>query len=165
MKLRFEAIDGKGRVTRGVLRAESEEDARDLLMAEEIYAKRFEECGEDVPPTWAPKVRRQRGGQAISDAERRPVRHCFATTLRAGALAGTLGLSESGEAVVFQVGDGDPQRFSIEDIEVATVHGLLSRELTITLNNGRSLVFDAGNIFRSSEASSLARHIQSRKKV
>lgn len=164
MKLRFEAIDGKGRVTRGVLRADSEEEARDLLMAEEIYPKRFEECPEDLAPTWAPKVRRQRGGQSLPDGERRAVRHCFETVLLAGGVAGKLGLSESGEAVVFETRDGEPQRFPIDDIEVSSVHGLLSRQFTITFNNGKTMVWEAGSIFRGTEAPALVRHIQSRKK-
>lgn len=166
MKLQFEAIDGKGRVVRGILRAESEEDARDLLMAEEIYAKRLIPCPEEATPTWAPKVR-ARSSRPVPEAERLPVRHVLQTALREAGAApqpGRLGLTESGEAVVFEPASGDPRRWTIDEIEVATVHGLIVRELTITLNNGRSLVFDGGTVFAASEAGSLAKHIQSRKR-
>lgn len=166
MKLHFEAIDGRGRVTRGVLKADSEQDARDRLMAEEIYPKRFTPAADDEPITWAPKVRRtagtQRGGSADSDL--RPVRHCRRVQrLRAGEapVEGTLGLTEDGR-LVFQSAD----QLVIEpaDVEIANHRGFPQRILEVMLVDGRLLRFTAGTLFASSETSAIAKHLNAKPK-
>lgn len=167
MKLRFEAIDGRGRVTRGVLRAESADEARELLVEEQIYAKRLEPVGEEVPLTWAPKARRTRGGNAPSSDER-PVRHLYNTTMhRPGEpmVAGRLGLTESGLAV-FEPADAmiGALAFPVDSLEVVALTGLVARRLRLVLLNGRTIEFEAGTVFADSAITAITRHLQSSRK-
>lgn len=159
MKLRFQAIDEKGRVVRGVLRAESADDARDLLLAENIFAKKLEPAEESEELTWAPKVRREaRTSPNAAAAAPKAVRALFDTTAVLGFETdrrGRAGLTETG-ALVFEAAGHDPLVIPAAEVEAATLAGFPRRLLRVTLLSGRMYEFTAGVLFASSSARAVA---------
>ena len=166
MKFQFTAIDSGGRVLRGVLRAENEEDARDLLLSEDVFAKQLEPVDEEEKTTWAPKKRiKERlanpntwSKQGEGEKEK-PISCVFNSRILSGfgaGASGQLGLSESG-ALVFQNSEGEALFQAAEsEIELALVCGFPLRVLRVVLLNGKMLEFSAGRVFATSSAKSIA---------
>ncbi len=166
MKFRFAAIDGTGRVLRGVLRAEGEEDARELLLSGDVYAKTLEPADEEEKATWAPRARimSRHASAGAAAAELRPVAGLFPTRCVAGhgaGSAGEAGFAESGEFVYTQRGGGKPLVVSPGEIEVAALAGFPRRLLRLTLLDGRMIEFDAGFLFASGGARGAVRRLRS----
>lgn len=155
MKFHFQAIDEKGRVQRGVLRAESAEAARDVLLAENIFAKKLDPADEAETVTWAPKVRREnRGGSAADSASAKPVRAFFETTALLGfemPRRGRAGLTEQG-AFVFECSGEPALVLGAADVEAVVLAGFPYRVLRLTLLSGRMYEFAAGLLFANSSA-------------
>ena len=163
MRYSFQAVDEHGRVTRGVLKAESEEQARELLLDENVFPKQLEPAAEDEKVTWAPTRRIKEQYAARSSAgreEKRPVRAIFETTLLFGTdeapLPGKAGLTEQDE-FVFNPRQGEPFNFSREEVEVAAIRGFPIRVMRITMLNGRMYEFQAGMIIANGSAKEIAR--------
>lgn len=171
VKLHFIAIDGGGRVVRGVLRAESEEEARELMLGENLVARKFEPADENEKVTWAAKgaiKARLAAGSSSGIAERstHPEAHVFSTRLlrAAGNVEGTAGLDAAGDFLfVPKAGGEEMLRVRGEDVEVATIHGFPGRVLRLTLITGRMLDFAAGFLFASGSARAIARQFRGKK--
>lgn len=173
MKFRFTAIDSGGRVLRGVLRAENEEDARDLLLSEDVFPKSLASVAEEEKTTWAPKKRiKERlanpntwNKQGEGEKEK-PISCVFKTRILSGSGAGAsgqLGLSESG-ALVFQNSKEESLFQATEaEIELASLCGFPIRVLRVVLLNGKMMEFRAGRIFATSSAKSIAARFGGRK--
>jgi len=156
MKFRVQAIDAGGRVVRATLRAESEDEARAMLLAEEIFPKRVEPAAEDEPVTWTSKtwvkdkMERARGSASSAESIRIPAgASTSATTLvegaartrgRFAAVAGTLYFEPEGRAA-------DTRSWSADRIETALIQGFPARRLVVCLVDGGLLEFDAGFLF------------------
>lgn len=151
MKLRFAAIDQQGRVIRGVLRADTLEEAREALMGEGIFPKTLDAVDESEKVTWAPRSRiRERlasaQGGGFSAGDKPPLRDTLFPTTRHAASAsapGRLGLAEDG-TTIFQPTDGPEERLTAADLELATAAGFPARRLRLVTLDGRTIEFTAG---------------------
>lgn len=166
MKLRFQAIDQGGRVVRGVLRAESAEEAREFLTGENLFPKTLNECAGEERVTWAPKSRIKEalaaGGHRDSDSPPRIVAASFRTVAVMGFdahTAGEAGLGEAGD-FVFLPDSGAPLRIAPGELESALVAGFPARVLRLTLINGRMYEFRAGILLAKGGARSIVRAIR-----
>ena len=150
MKFRFEAIDERGMVLRRVLRAESEEAAREALLAEGVFPKRIAPVGEEEKVSWSPKaaarelqerVHGLREGPAAGEPE---VRERLTVSLRRGSevMRGTLGI-RSDNSVLFD-GDGTRIVMERERVETARIAGFPVRVLRVCLLDGDLLEVAAG---------------------
>lgn len=165
MRYRFTAIDGKGRVVRGVMAAESEAEAREILIEDEIYPKQLEEASEEKV-TWAPKRRiqqkledaRKAGGTEEKQAS--PERAIFHTVALFGfensPVSGKAGLTESGD-FIFQATTGESVRLNPDKTEVVNLSGFPLRVLRFTTLDGRIFEFRAGLILTCAEAKEIER--------
>lgn len=168
MRWRFKAIDGGGRVVRAVMAAETEEEARELLLGENVFPKRIEPAGEDEKVTWAPKERikariaaGQLGTRKTDDTK--PIRAIFDTTCVTGfsaPLQGSAGLAEDG-TFVFAAGS-ESLRISPDQVEVAAISGFPRRLLRITLLSGKMYEFVAGFLFAKGASKLVARSFRQR---
>ncbi|CAN5333939.1 hypothetical protein BH09SUM1_BH09SUM1_34090 [soil metagenome] len=167
MKFKFQAIDDAGRVVRGVLRAESAADAREMLLEENCFAKTLDEVGEDEKLTWAPRERIKRRAQEASSHSGSSVdttirASSFQTTAVRGfseSTIGKAGLTEAGAFAFHPRGEGaEPLLIAAEQIEQASVTGFPARVLRIVLLSGKSYEFSAGYFVANSVAKSIAAH-------
>jgi hypothetical protein len=164
MKLRFQAIDSNGRVVRGVLRAEDDAAARDLMREEGLFAKTLEPVDEEEKVTWSPRNRIKAAMESRtgdSAEARRIVRSAFATRALSGvegAPSGEAGLSEAGDFVFSPVGDAaEPLLIRREDAEQAVVSGFPVKTLRITLLSGKMYEFAAGMLLANGGAKDVVR--------
>ncbi len=151
MKLRFQAIDQNGRVVRGVLRADSEAEAREMLLAEEAFPKKFDEVPEDEQVTWVSKTWvKEKHARTQARGEEN-------VTLPAGVSTATAALNDgtgvykgrfaiSGSVLYFET-SGLVRQWPAEKIEDARVTGFPDRWLMVSLLDGSLLEFRAGFIF------------------
>jgi hypothetical protein len=169
MRYSFQAIDEQGRVIRGVLRAENEEEARELLLGENVFPKRLEEAEEGVKVTWAPKGRikaqyEQRGAGGSAEEPAKAVRALFSTTLLFGMegapVAGRAGLTEQ-NGFVFEA-PGRRLQFAREEVETAAIGGFPGKVLRITLLSGKMFEFRAGVLLAAGSAREIARTLKSK---
>lgn len=168
MKFRFVAVDGRGRVLRGVMRAESPEDAREIMLAEEVYPKQIEPAEEEEKATWAPRERiKARATGAATWAEKkkqedeRPVRAVFRTIGLFGTIgAGQAGLSDSGAFVFIPASGGEKFTVAAAELEDARVMGFPRRVLRLTLLDGSMHEFTAGIFLTGSHAKETATHLK-----
>lgn len=153
MKFRFQAINERATVVRGVLRADDAEHARNLLFGETLFPKSVEEVSEDEKVTWIPRqqvMRRheERRDGAADGPPRLPVDTRRApTSLVTGGrgVRGNLGVAPTGEVVFEASGDAAKSRvFRAEDIEMVRVSGFPARWLQLFLVNGELVEFPAG---------------------
>lgn len=155
MKFRFQAIDGQGRVLRGVLRAESEEDARELLLGEEVFPKRLEPAGEDEPVTWAAKgrvkerMKASATGTTAEPAEPLPPGTPVWDTSR--AVAGgwepcRVAITKPGVLIV-EASGASPLTIRRERVEEARLRGFPFWVLAVTMLDGGLHEFRAGFLF------------------
>jgi len=151
MKYKFQAIDSQGRVVRGVLSADSEDEAREFLLSEELFGKRFEEVDDSDAVTWAPKKLRMEKHQASvtpSDELKIPegvkrsetVMHVGGKSVR-GALA-----IENEDSILFESKDSeeDSRRIEKNRVERAELSGFPARFLRIYMIDGDLIEFSAG---------------------
>jgi hypothetical protein len=152
MKFRFEAIDERGTVIRHVLRADSEDNARETLLAEGIFPKRIEPAPEDEKVSWSPRAAARQLQQRVH-AQGQPntsepqTRQTLHATLHRGNQThrGTL-TTRSDNSILFQSGD-----FEIlihpDKVETARVAGFPLRTLRIAMLDGELLEFPSGLLF------------------
>jgi hypothetical protein len=167
MKFQFTAIDQGGRVRRGVLRAEDEDDAREKLLADDIVPKELGPADEDEKVTWAPKSRYkarqatpETWNQPRKESEARPVAAAYQTTAFtgfSGITNGEAGLTEDRDFVFVPAGGEETLRLAPEELELALVTGFPRRLLRLTLLSGKMYEFAAGMIFTTPEAKEIAR--------
>lgn len=150
MKFRFEAIDERGTVMRRVLRAESEEAAREALLAEGVFPKRMEPVGEEEKVSWSPKAAARQLQERVHGLREAPgagepeVRERLAVSLRRGneMLRGTLSI-RSDNSVLFD-GDGTRIVMERERVETARIAGFPVRVLRVSMLDGDLLETGAG---------------------
>lgn len=163
-RYRFQAIDGTGRVVRGVLRADDAESGRSVLREESLYPKTLEEVSDEEKVTWSPRNRIKAAvhGSAASHGEAvaRIVRAAFATECVRGydkSLVGEVGLADD-DRFLFQPKEHghEPLVISAADVEQVSFTGLMTKLLTIVLVSGKSYEFTAGSVFPNSSAKLIA---------
>jgi hypothetical protein len=171
MKFHFTAIDSRGAVMRGVLRAENEDDARDLLLSEDIFAKQLEPAPEDEKVTWSAKGRVKKRladaatwNQQKAQENEEPVAAVFETLALTGydaPVRGRAGLAESG-AFVFQPLLEGKERLHLgpADLETVSVSGYPGRVLRLTLVSGRMYEFAAGFFLTRAGAREIQRRLK-----
>lgn len=151
MKFRCVAVDEGGRIVREVLRADSEEDARELLLGENLFPKQLEPVPEETKVTWVSRrrvqenidKRRVQTGDGETGTER-PLVFGRTTLLRAGGgTEGTLSVFAGGE-VVFEPRGGEKRIYRAQDVEAARLGGFPLRRLRLYLLNGELFEFTAG---------------------
>lgn len=169
MKFRFVAVDGRGRVLRGVMRAENPEDAREIMLAEEVYPKQIEPADEEEKATWAPRERiKARASGAATWAEKkkqeeeRPVRAVFRTVGLFGTIGpGLAGLSDGGSFVFIpEKATGEKFVVTLWELEDVRVFGFPRRVLRLTLLDGSMHEFTAGIFLTGSHAKETANHLK-----
>ncbi len=178
MKYRFRGIDQTGSVLRGVLRADSEEHARELLLGEGVFEKGIEPAGEEEKVTWVPRQRilsraEQRPGMdtggAVTEADARPVRAVFPTRAVHGyesPTPGKAGLTEHGVFVfVPEAGGGEKLVAGPRELEMVTLAGFPFVVLRLTLLSGRMYEFEAGFFFAKGNARAIRKELTSRLKT
>lgn len=139
MKFKFAAIDHTARVVRGVLRAESESDARDLLMGEQVYPKQLSPADDAEPVTWVPRTRvleRARAASAPTADEK----------LLFGPVRVPLGFISitATYAINLTLRTGEVLHFTPADLEEVRVLGWPRRFLRITTLTGQMYEIPAG---------------------
>ncbi len=153
MKYAFQAVDQKGCIVRDVLRAEDEDQAREMLLAEGIFPKSLEPVDDETRVTWTSREwlrhRREEGGASESEDDfslpgegpRGPA------SMRRGErmIGGILGVRPTGE-VVFRAktGTADSVVLRPERVEEAKIVGFPVRWLRVYLVDGDLLEFPAG---------------------
>jgi hypothetical protein len=150
-KYRFSAVDTAGQIKRGVLKAASLEEARDLLFDNQVQPKQLVEAGDDEAITWAARPVRREDDPASHFYRKEakaapPVRALFPATALGGSLAGKRGrggLTADG-SFAFQADGEAPLTVAREDLEVATLSGFLPRILRIIRIDGRMHEFSVG---------------------
>lgn len=156
MRFRFQAVDSRGTVVREVMRAESEEEAREILLEEELFPKSLEPVGEDEKVTWASRDRviRKAGAAAAQITASVPrvgvsVPHVH-TTLHHGSesIQGLLGLSED-DTLLFQPDQANAATVVLtpDRVEDARLAGFPLRQLRVFQLDGDLLEFPAGFLF------------------
>lgn len=170
-KFTFNAVDTSGRILRGVLRASGEEEARLLLLENQVHPKQLEEAPEDAEVTWAPKPVRKEDDPAShfykgSGALESPVRMVFPTRLLDKNIpgpAGSAGLTRSG-GFAFQSEENEAASITIDagEIEIARIEGFFPRVLRIFRLNGRMVEFSVGKLFAHSAAKETMRALNKR---
>ncbi len=156
MKFRFEAIDEQGNVLRRVLRAESEEGAREALLAEGIFPKRVEPVAEEEKVSWSPKAaardlqQRVHGLKDRNAASEPDIRERLAATLRRGEKAhrGSL-VIRSDNSILFEA-DELKIEMHRDKVETARIAGFPLRVLRVSMLDGELLEYPAGLIFAPS---------------
>ena len=138
MKFKFAAIDQTARVVRGVLRAESHEEARDLLMGEQVYPKQLSPVGDSEPVTWVPRTRVLERARASSPA--------VAEQVLVGPVEVSLGSLSvvTGGTLVLKKAGGEVLRFASSEREEVRVLGWPVRVLRITMLTGQMYEIRAG---------------------
>ncbi len=160
MKFHFTAIDGNGRVVRGTLRAGNEDNARELLLSENIFSKKLEPADEEEKITWFPRKkileRTAAANAAGQTKEQRCVANTFPTTILGGEHAnhsGEAGLTEDGDFIfVYTDNKADPIIVSPDQTETIDILGFPTRTLRVTLISGKMYEFNAGLIFANGSA-------------
>ncbi len=176
MKFRFRGIDETGSVVRGVLRAEGEEHARELLLGENVFEKGIEPAGEDEKVTWVPRMRilsraEERPGMqpaGARDADAQPVRAVFQTRAVHGyekPVAGKAGLTEDA-TFVFSPEGGGAERFVArpEELETVQLAGFPFVVLRLTMLSGRMYEFEAGFLVASGNPRAIRKELAGRLK-
>jgi len=137
--------------------ATSEDDAREVLLGETLFARALEEAPEHERVTWAPRGRilraheeaAERAADGGGEARIPPGASTLRTVLSRGAhrTAGCLGLAAGGR-VLFAPGPEEPATVVLtrEKVEVARIAGFPSRRLVVCLLDGSLLEFRAGFI-------------------
>ncbi|MEO8376535.1 MAG: hypothetical protein ABI579_02605 [Candidatus Sumerlaeota bacterium] len=162
-RYRFQAIDETGRVVRGVLRADGDDSARDILRDEALFPKTLDAVSEDEKITWSPRNRIKAAAQrpasvARNNAPPRIVRAPFDTECLRGfehVAAGEAGLADD-DRFVFQPKGAAALTISADEVEQVSIAGLLSKRLSIVLVSGKSYEFTAGTIFSKASAKLIA---------
>ncbi|MEQ8822222.1 MAG: hypothetical protein RLY93_18460 [Sumerlaeia bacterium] len=151
MKYEFQAIDSRGTVRRGVLRAESEEEAREFLLGEELFPKTIGPADEECKVTWTPRQRIKRqleaksGGGEPARSQGKVLAEGAAALLRNGQRAvGTLTVTAERELAFTPRGQGEPVVLPAEKIEQASFRGFPFRWLVVTTLDGALYEFPAG---------------------
>ena len=156
MRFRFQAVDSRGNVVREVLRAENEDEAREILFEEELFPKSLEPVGEDEKVTWVARERvmRRQSEAAAKATETAPrisgaVPHTN-TTMHRGpeSTQGLIGLREDG-TMLFQPDRTEHATVVLTpaDVEDARLSGFPLRQLRIFQLDGDLLEFPAGVLF------------------
>lgn len=166
MKFRFAAVDQGGRVFRGVLRADSEEHARELFLLEDCVAKQLEPASEDERATWASKravVARAASAPAAA-GEAAILSDRFAAVAVSGFPdrdSGEAGLGAGGE-FVFR-GAAFSATIRPEEVERIQLCGFPVRLLEFTLLSGKTMAFRAGILISHASARAIVVKFLSRK--
>lgn len=172
-KFRFEAIDTAGQVKRGVLQALSQQEARMVLLDNEIHPKRLEEVGGEEKVTWAPKRRRREEDPASHFYKGAadftpPVRALFDARILLGEKRGTrgrAGMTGDG-SFSFESADGKPENsFAVAraELEVARLAGFLPRVLRLVRLDGKMHEFAVGGLFAPAGAKELVKQLKTRR--
>ncbi|MCB2155432.1 hypothetical protein KQI84_11135 [bacterium] len=156
MRFRFQAVDSRGRVVREIMRADNEEEAREILLDEELFPKSLEPVGEDEKVTWVARdrVKRRAGEAAARATETAPrvsgsVPHAH-TTLHRGneSVQGLLGVRED-DTLLFQPDKSNEATIVLtpDRVEDAQLSGFPLRQLRVFQLDGELLEFPAGFLF------------------
>jgi hypothetical protein len=148
MKFQFEAIDEAGRPVRGVLRADDELAARDVLRGEGLFPKRVSTVSEETRTTWAPRRRPAPAADNSMAAMPAAVRR-QRVMLRApgGWRRGELAFPADGVLLFRADDEAGSEVVALDTIEVARLVGFPWRRLELVLVTGRTLEFPAGVVF------------------
>lgn len=154
MKFRAHVVDSQGRPRCEVLRADSEEEAREILLGEALHPKRIEEAGEEEKVTFVSRRRvearleERRTASALEGDERIVSLGPATRTVLTRDLIRTPGtVAFSGGTLAFEPdegGDSGPLRLTAEDVETARLQGFPMRRLSVFLLSGGLLEFSAG---------------------
>ncbi len=169
MKFRFEAIADGGVVTRGVLRAENEDEAREILLGEAVFPKSLEATSEDEKVTWAPaslvkekleKHRQSFEQTEVSFSDDSPKMEVTCLFGLGGYHRGRVGVSRSNE-LVFEPASEKVEMFSVkrENVEVVRYMGFFPRRVQVVLLNGKTYEFSCGQLFVSSTMKQIIRRV------
>ncbi len=173
MKARFVAIDEQGRVKRGVLSAENEDEARLALLEDGIYLKKFEAASDDDKVTWVARKKIQQKHQRVQQAhtgksgseEETPTKLRTETICLFGLESpsnGTIGMAKSGNAV-FQSQDQEHRVvLDATEVEVISISGILAKKLRVVLISGKMYEFSAGFIIAKSNIRELCKKLSSK---
>lgn len=167
MKYRVQAIDSKGRVVRVVLRAESEDEAREMLLAEELFAKRLDEAPDGEAVTWVSKTwvkdrleRARSGAAAAGESPRIPSAAATAPTTMADGHRAVRGRFAAHDGRIYFEPEGRPQDTRVwqpESIETTRIAGFPARRLCVFLIDGSMVEFAAGFAFAGAAFKAAAR--------
>lgn len=151
MKFRVHTIDASGRPRTEVIRADSEEEAREILLGEALHPKRLEPVDESEKVTFVSRKRveeqlEQRRAATGTEASPPPLEMVRTVVTRDGIRTpGDIGFA--GSTLHFTPdpgGDCDPLQITSEDVETARISGFPARTLQVFLLNGELLEFSAG---------------------
>lgn len=169
MKFQFTAVDSGGRIVRGVMRAENEEEARELLLGEDVFPKKLNEVGEEEKVTWSPKGRIKakvadaatwNKGAAKIDSNIDDL--LLTTTAVTGfdrPLQGAAGLNADGDFVFQPRQDGETLVVRPSELEILSISGFPRRLLRLTLLSGRMYEFTAGLFLSTANAKAIVRQL------
>lgn len=175
MKFRVQAIDESGRPREFVVRADSEDAAREALLADAVFPKRIEPADDDEKVTYVSRTKveerlasaRREAGPAPAVAPDRiphdaPV---FRTAFTDGRSAQAAWLAVPGPGKVMAAlgsRDAKPIVLTRDEVEDARLAGFPLRVLRIFALDGRLFEFRAGVLF-SHPVAKAARKALSRK--
>lgn len=155
MKFRFQAVNESGNAMRGVMRADSEDDARQRLLAQNIFPKHIEPAPEDEKITWASRSPSEiRPGSSWRHPGPTKVDMPQGTRLleavynqHGSPVRGQLGVTPQGK-VGFRSKDGETEFWlEREDVEGVYLRGFPFRQLQIVRVDGDDLLAPAGFLF------------------
>lgn len=162
-KFKFQAIDNSGRLVRGIMRADDEGSAREVIEGTGCFVKRIEQVAEDAAVTWTARKRsveldaeaRQAVRDRIASDDRPKVSHTMPQARARldagdGISDGVLAL-EGIHRVLFAPQTGLPATIVLtrDDVENAWMTGLMPRRLAVAKLTGELLIFESGKMLPS----------------
>jgi hypothetical protein len=166
MRFRFVAVDSGGRIVRGVLRGDSEQDARESLLADDHFPKSLEAVADDEPVTWASRGRFRARQQAAAAESPRVVAETRLTSL-IGVCEGeavTLRLSSDGAFQVIAGAGVVAASIHVDRLELAAISGFPGRVLRLVTLDGISYDFHAGWVLAQRSARLLLQRLNEQRR-